>query len=230
MVSFRIPLGEVRSGHGNVSRQARVESRAVLRLAEKIKYRGDKTNFKVNLTLAPVEINYQKLSLAYGEVERPGDKPLLLVRGDQLRQVSFEAIIVSDSKPGLTSCESKLHKIELMAKINADCVFVYGGTSTTRRWRITEFSYSSLKRHPRSDEITQAKAQITLSESTPQRRIVPGMITIKIPDEPRNNTASNDSQGNANDAASSGNTSGDNGPPKDPGYVVDDPQGSGQGK
>lgn len=203
MATVRIPLGPIRPNPIVASQQPN-GTRAVLRLAEAIRRGNDRIRHRVDLTLAPVEVNYQRLALNYGEIERPGEKPLLVIRGDQLKQISFEAIIVANRKQGLVSCEDKLQTLQALAKTNADCVFVYGGTSTSKRWRITDLSISSVTRSPRTDQITQAKVQITLTEATPKRQIVPGMITIRIPPEERGNTASSESQQEADSSSDSG--------------------------
>lgn len=129
--------------------------------------------------ISPNEVNVQRLSLVYGELERPGRTPLLQSRARQLRQVTITVII---SSRGATrffeSCQAQIDGLIALADLDADLGIHYPGIPEDMTWRITDLSFRTVRRNT-ANEVTIAEADITFTQSVTPQAVVPGMTLIK---------------------------------------------------
>lgn len=146
------------------------------------------TTFPVNGTnvplvyvfeVSPNEISLQRLTLAYGELERPGRKPLLQPRGAQLQQVSGTVLITArgDGK-FFSSCQAQIDGLVTLSQINSNILISYPGVPATTVWRISDLSIRTVRRNE-DNEVTIGEADITFTEAVVVAAVVPGMPVIK---------------------------------------------------
>lgn len=135
--------------------------------------------------VAPNEVNLQRLSLAYGELERPGRKPLLQPQSEQLYQISATFIIAARGiDKYFNSCQAQVDGLVALSQIDTDVSISYPGVPATSTWRITDLSIRTVRRNT-MNEVTIAEAEITFTESIPSAAVVPGMLVIKDIPAPR---------------------------------------------
>lgn len=139
------------------------------------------------LPLAPLESEHDDLALAYVTIPRPGLKPYLEWQGKNLRQVSFQAVIVNGERLG-DSCEEQLDVLARMASADIDVEFLNYGRLVSEgeadrpaRWRITDMSVRVMTRKFGTNEATRAEMRVTLSEASSVPLLgIPGMGRIVI--------------------------------------------------
>lgn len=112
---------------------------------------------------APEEIDYDGIGLEWAQAERPGDKPLLLRKGDQLGTVKLTVRLASPDR--YASQTAAIAAIRGLAKTRERVLVRYGSTEAGL-WRLTEVSIASLRRHPDTSEITDATVSMTLTEAS----------------------------------------------------------------
>lgn len=135
--------------------------------------------------VSPNEVNLQRLSLSYAELERPGRRPLLLAKSPQLQQVSATVLVTALGEGRFfSSCQQRIDALIFFADLDADVVVSYPGFPSSMTWRITDLSLRTVRRNE-MNEVTIAEADITFTESVVPQTIVPGMAVIKDIPAPR---------------------------------------------
>lgn len=142
---------------------------------------------KVFFPFFPVEVNYEGWPADYGELERPGRKPLLQYKGGRLRKVSFDATFVTRGTDA--SIEDVLQDLADLAASDVDVRLKLDGLVESTVWRITDLTFAS-RRRSEVNAVTQATVSITLTEATKPTTVVPGMQTIKDVPQSSNRTSS----------------------------------------
>lgn len=182
-------------------RQGLAGNRAVLRMISPITlYLPGAPTFyiTVNLPFAPVSTRHSQLSPNFANVDRAGRQSLLVFANQQLEQISFQAVIVNDWSPGYASCDGKLDALRILATLPTDLVFAYGTSGTGKRWKMTDFSYETNTRDPKTSAVLRATADITLTESVAiGSSIVPGLQRLSDGAANRVTGASSSGQRNA---------------------------------
>lgn len=140
--------------------------------------------------VSPNEVNLQRLSLSYAELERPGRRPLLLAKSPQLQQVSATVLVTALGPDRFfASCQPRIDVLTTFADLDVDLVVSYPGIPSTMTWRITDLSLRTVRRNE-MNEVTIAEADITFTESVIPQSIVPGMAVIKDVPATRSTTGS----------------------------------------
>lgn len=140
---------------------------------------GEQVDVTYTFAISPNEVNLQRLAIAYGELDRPGRKPLLQSRNEQLRQMSATVMVTAHGDDKFyTSCQAQIDGLIALANIDADVFVYYPGVPQTMAWRITDLSVRTVRRD-NMNNVTIAEAEITFTEATSPQAVVPGMVTIK---------------------------------------------------
>jgi hypothetical protein len=151
----------------------------VLRSALTRTVNGEQVDVTYTFAISPNEINLQRLGIAYGELERPGRKPLLQSRNEQLRQLSATVMVTANGDDKFYgSCQLQIDGLIALANIDADVFVHYPGVPQVMAWRITDLSIRTVRRDDMNN-VTIAEAEITFTEATSPQTVVPGMKTIK---------------------------------------------------
>lgn len=151
---------------------------------------GRKTPVTYTFEISPNEINLQRIGLVYGELERPGRKPLLQARNAQLKQLSATVLIVAHGERRFfVSAQDQIDGLMALSEIDADVIIVYPGVPEKMTWRITDLSIRTVRRDTRN-RVTIAEAEITFTESIRWDPVVPGMALLKDVPSARTNPSS----------------------------------------
>jgi LysM repeat protein len=119
---------------------------------------------RVEVPLAPREIEYGGLPLDWASAERSGTTPLLLLKGASLRTMQF-SFLITDKVDLYAPQTARIAAIQALARSTERVLVRYSG-SEQGLWRITDLSLSSELRDPVRNEITRATVSITLTEAS----------------------------------------------------------------
>lgn len=113
---------------------------------------------------APQVIDYGNLESDWVTADRPGDAPLLLLKGRKLKTISF-SFLLADAKKLHTSQRTSVELLQQLADTR-ERVMVRYGPQEAGLWRITDVSVSSQMRHPDTNDITRATCSVTLTRAS----------------------------------------------------------------
>lgn len=140
-----------------------------------------KQDVSVSFPWGPQNLDFDKLGLRYSEISRPELKPILVASAPQLRTVSFSAVIADKETGGKLPVQNTINVLETIADEDVDCEFSYGLASLPFRVRLTQFSYSAVRRNS-DGNVIQASISIQLTETVAiDQDIVKLTAVIKTP-------------------------------------------------
>lgn len=113
---------------------------------------------------APSIIDYGGLESDWVTADRPGDYPLLLLKGRKLKTIAF-SFLLADARQMHTSQRTSVELLQQLADTR-ERVMVRYGPQEAGLWRITDVSVSSMTRHPDTSEITRATCSVTLTRAS----------------------------------------------------------------
>lgn len=112
---------------------------------------------------APREIEYGGWAQEWTQVERSGNKPLLLRKGEALDTMRFSALL-ADRDPMYSQAEA-LTMLKLLCKRRERMLVRYAGTEAGL-WRITNVTVTSEQRHPDTNEVTRAVVSLEFTAAS----------------------------------------------------------------
>ena len=152
---------------------------------------------------APLEVSLERRTIQYNEVERPGRRPLLEAKQYQLRQVSFETVLVDEENPIEMDINEQIALLTAISREDTDLRFSYDSTVKSITWRISDLTFDIVRRNV-YHRPTVAGVRITLTESSKLlNKLIPGMKRIIIKFEP---ITTGNSEGDGSGNSPSGNT------------------------
>lgn len=113
---------------------------------------------------APSVIDYGGMESDWVTSDRPGDFPLLLLKGRKLKTIAF-SFLLADAKRMHTSQGRSVELLQQLADTR-ERVMVRYGPQEAGLWRITDVSMSSEMRHPDTNEVTRAVCSVTLTRAS----------------------------------------------------------------
>lgn len=113
---------------------------------------------------APSAIDYGGLESDWVTADRPGDVPLLLLKGRKLKTLAF-SFLLADAQQMHTSQRTSVDLLQQLADTR-ERVMVRYGPQEAGLWRITDVSVSSEMRHPDTNDITRAMCSVTLTRAS----------------------------------------------------------------
>lgn len=151
-----------------------VSKRAVLSQVD-----GKKRSF--TFPYSPLQMRFERRAIQYNEIERPGRKPLLEAKQYQLRQVSFDAVLVDRADPINGYVGEPMGALSAIAREDTDLRFSYDASVKSIVWRLSELSFEVARRN-NANQPSLVVASITLTETSKiLNKVVPGMDRIAIP-------------------------------------------------
>ncbi len=132
--------------------------------------------------VAPNEVNTGRIGISYTELNRPGRKPVLKSAAKPLQQVSATVIVVDSNRLYTASAQPQIKALESLAEIDYDLEIFYPGVDPSKKWRITDLSFRTVRRNT-DNSVAIAEASITFTEVQVLPAPVPGMPRLK--DVPR---------------------------------------------
>jgi hypothetical protein len=140
------------------------------------------SEISISFPFGPTKVDFQNLGISYQEISRPQAKPILVGESDQLRTVSFTALIADKDTGGKISVQGMLNDLETMASEDVDCSFKYGLAALDYSVRITQLSYSSAYRNI-DGNIVRASLSVQLTERVQVNQEVTALTAVtKTPD------------------------------------------------
>lgn len=118
----------------------------------------------VSVPWAPSTIDYGGLESDWTTADRPGDYPLLLLKGRKLKTVGF-SFLLADAQQMHTSQRSSVDLLQQLADTRERVLCRYSAHEAGL-WRITDVSVSSEQRHPDTNEMTRAMCSLTLTRAS----------------------------------------------------------------
>tara|TARA_Y100000004_G_scaffold168038_1_gene201088 strand:+ start:12649 stop:13413 length:765 start_codon:yes stop_codon:yes gene_type:complete len=103
---------------------------------------GNDANIEVVFPFGPKDISHDKIEARFREIARPGKQPLLVKENEQLRTVSFSAVLAHKESGGVLPVDDLLGQIETIAANGYKCKFIYANTALSYFVKITKLSYS----------------------------------------------------------------------------------------
>ena len=121
----------------------------------------EKSGFK--LDRPPKEIEYSGFANTYNEAARPDRKPLLRRSGRGLRKINMTFILhYQDIEDGI---DDRLKKLKTLAEQENSLIIEYGGDKRVAGdWSITNYSFRSIERRKKDDEISRAEVTLEFTE------------------------------------------------------------------
>lgn len=112
---------------------------------------------------APREIEYGGWAQEWTELERSGNTPLLLRKGQALETLRF-TVLIANPDAGV-DMSNELLAVKNLARTRERVLVRYSGLEAGL-WRITEVSASSTRRHPTTNAVTAATVSFTLTQAS----------------------------------------------------------------
>ena len=125
---------------------------------------GNDANIVVEFPFGPQNMSHDKSEARFREIARPGKKPLLAIENQQLRTVSFNAVIADKASGGVLPVQDILDDIETIAANGHKCKLVYANTGLSYFVKITKYSFEIQYRNT-DGEPTRVSAQFQLTEA-----------------------------------------------------------------
>lgn len=113
---------------------------------------------------APQVIDYGGLESDWVTADRPGDVPLLLLKGRKLKTLAF-SFLLADVRQLHASQGRSLELLQQLTDTR-ERVLVRYGPQEAGLWRITDVSVASEMRHPATNEVTRAVCSLTLTRAS----------------------------------------------------------------
>ena len=117
----------------------------------------------VTFPFGPQNLEYGNYEADFSQIERPYLKPLLVYKNQQLRTVTFTAVIANKESGGTTSIAQILRDLEKISSYGLRCKFTYGLVALDYSVALTKFSYT-VKYRDADGEPVRAEASIQLTE------------------------------------------------------------------
>lgn len=119
---------------------------------------------KLEIDVAPRDVEYGNLHYDWAEAERSGNTPLLLHSSVPLLTLKFSFMITSKTD----MYEAQTSKIDTLRQLvrSADKVLCRYGPSEEGTWRVTDCTLSSELREPDTNAISRATCSVTLTQSS----------------------------------------------------------------
>lgn len=115
------------------------------------------------LPVAPAEVDHDGLADPLETIDREGRKPIVARSGDQLRAMSFDLFVCSQTLG--QSVQRSLNELEAIAGSGARVTFSYG-TSERGTWRMARCSIRVTERVPFSNDAAKATVSLSFLEAS----------------------------------------------------------------
>jgi hypothetical protein len=123
----------------------------------------------VEFPFGPSDMQFDNYASRFTQTSRPYNKPLLILEGQQLRTVSFQAVLADKPSGGVTPITDYLDSLEEIADLGWECVFSYGTHKLNYTCVMSQFSYTVKYRDAEGFPV-RAQVSIQLTESSSARQ------------------------------------------------------------